>query len=119
VSSQWRAALDEGEVVCVASLDVSSAFDTVSHQIILSRLTQAGVVGTAHLWFASYLSNRCATVKFGQSRSSVLRLAHGVPQGSVLGPCLFNLYMADLCRVIESEGNDVHFHVYADDVLLF
>jgi hypothetical protein len=119
VSSQWRSALDDGKLVLIASLDVTAAFDTVNHQIILGRLFQAGVLGKAYSWFDSYLSSRSAVVKYGQARSSVLQLTCGVPQGSVLGPCLFNVYMADLCRMIENEGDDICFHVYADDVLLY
>jgi hypothetical protein len=118
VLSQWRSAIDAGRLVCVASLDVTAAFDTVDHDILCYRLVQAGVMGRALNWIRSYLEDRTATVKVDGALSNEFKQTSGVPQGSVLGPCLFNCYMAELCRVIET-CERVQFHVYADDVLVF
>jgi hypothetical protein len=118
VTNLWRAALDQGRVVCVASLDVSAAFDTVNHTVLLSRLIQAGIIGRALKWFESYLNARTAIVSFNKATSKPFTPCSGVPQGSTLGPYLFNCYMADLARKLEL-NDGINFHIYADDVLIF
>jgi hypothetical protein len=95
-------------------LDLSAAFDTVDHGILLRRLTLSyGLTGSAHSWFWSYLNGRTQHVRLGSTTSSITRLICGVPQGSVLGPILFVLYTADLLRLIER--HDLQGHLYADD----
>jgi hypothetical protein len=118
VTNSWRAALDRGRIVCVASLDVTAAFDTVNHDILLSRLAQAGVIGRALKWIKSYLTERTAIVCLNGAYSNPFILRSGVPQGSTLGPYLFNCYMADLARELE-RIDGVNLHIYADDVLIF
>ena len=74
-------------------LDLSAAFDTVNHDILLRRLeTTFGITDTALRWFSSYLGNRSQRIVFGDGVSESFYLACGVPQGSCLGPLLFTLY---------------------------
>lgn len=118
VLSDILQAVDRGDSAALVLLDLSAAFDTVDHAILLQRLqTTFGIDDKAHRWFQSYLTGRCQYVRCGPSRSSVTYLICGVPQGSVLGPILFVLYTADLTSLIESHG--LLPHLYADDTQIY
>ena len=84
-------AIDEGKYTIGIFLDLSKAFDTVNHKIILNKLEHYGIRGLCLKWFESYLHGRTQIVKFGDHQSNTRSLATGVPQGSILGALLFLL----------------------------
>ncbi len=90
-------------------LDLSTAFDMDNHQILLSTLLGKGMSRTTLHWFESYLSNRSFKVSWRGEVSKLQHLATGVPQGSVIGPLLFSVYIASLCSVIRNMA----FHITA------
>jgi hypothetical protein len=109
--------MDIGNITILVLLDMSAAFDCVSHSTLLNVLTSIGVSGEAHRWFHGYLSNRqqCSIVQ--GSRSTLLPVTSGVPQGSVLGPTLFALYLLGVGDIMKD--HQVDYVIYADDVQLF
>ena len=111
-------ALDKGDEVILCLLDLSSAFDTINHGILLHRLeNRFGLTGTALAWLSSYLHQRDQTVIVDTSNSSPQLLTTGVPQGSVLGPVLFTMYMSPLGDLIRTHG--CSYMCYADDTQLY
>ena len=101
-------AADNQQVTLLALLDLSAAFDCVDHDILLSRLHFVyGISGAVLSWIRSFLSNRTQRVSFGGGLSEVIALLFGVPQGSVIGPLLFLLYVAEVFNIIESCGLSV------------
>ena len=106
--------LDNGDIVISLFIDLKKAFDTVDHRILLRKLYAYGIRGTMLKWIESYLSGRTQYVVFDGQESEIHGIQCGVPQGSILGPLLFILYMNDICNV-----SDIFFAImYADDTSL-
>ena len=112
--NSWTSSMNSGEMIGVAFIDLRKAFDTVSHDILLSKLDNLGVSSTALRWFESYLTGRTQRVYFKDALSSSRPVSSGVPQGSILGPLFFIIFINCLNEVI-CHGN---VSMYADDTTL-
>ena len=114
ITEKIRSALDQNKVSCGIFVDLQKAFDTVNHEILLFKLNYYGFRGIINDWFKSYLHERKQRVCINGFDSEIKTLHHGVPQGSVLGPILFLLYINDLHKCIK-HSSTYHF---ADDTNL-
>ena len=102
---------EENKLTCGIFLDISKAFDTIGHNILLSKLYKYWIRGNTLNWYMNYLSNRHQFMSINNTSSSFLRIECGLPQGSILGPILFILYINDLPRI----STKLKFLLYADD----
>lgn len=117
VQSDILCALGQKKGVILILLDLSAAFDTVDHHILMSTLEHLGLRGTTYDWFKSYLTGRHQKISINGKDSDPKMLECGVPQGSVLGPILFTLYTRSLGALLQQYNIDYHF--YADDTQIY
>ena len=119
----WKFAINRGEKVVCAFLDLRKAFDVIDHDILISKLSKQGVNENAYEleWFKSYLQGRTQFVSCGGVESERRLITYGVPQGSVLGPTLFNINtngIGDVCEDSEAAlyADDAKIHASAKDI---
>jgi hypothetical protein len=118
VTSDILHEIDLNKVVLMAMLDLTAAFDTIHHGILIERLrTTFGVSGAPLNWFRSYMSSRCSRVCIGETLSDNTDLSCGTPQGSIMGPLQFTIYIHPVGKIIRNHG--ISFHKYADDSQLY
>ena len=111
---EWKEKLDQHHIIGTATLDLSKAFDCISHNLLLEKLKFYGLDERTWSLLQSYLSHRYQQVKLGNSFSSLYVVRSGVPQGSILGPLPFNIFMNDLAYAI----NESSLLSFADDTNL-
>ena len=114
MAERIRDACDKDLYACGAFLDFKKAFDTVNHDILLSKLAHYGIRGQANNWFHSYLTHGVQFTSVNRFSSRPYLIPHGVPQGSILGPLLFIIFINDLQKSIR-HSQMLHF---ADDTNL-
>ena len=111
----WKKALDKDEIVGTVLIDLSKAFNSIDHNLLLKKLDAYGVEGREQCWFTDYLGGRKQRVSLNGEVSQWNDVKRGVPQGSILGPLLFNVFVNDLPDIVEHST----INLYADDTTIY
>jgi hypothetical protein len=114
LSNRLFIAKNNGQITAMASLDYSRAFDTINHDLLLSKLAKCNISSSTVSWFKSYLSDRKQYVLYNGVASDTVLVTHGVPQGSILAPILFLIYINDMLSLFD----EMQTIAYADDVTI-
>ena len=115
MTERWKIAIDNGQTVGAIFIDFQKAFDTVSHDILSYKLHAIRISGSLYEWLMSYLSNRRQFTEVNNCRSATDFVHYGVPQGSLIGPRLYTIYVNDLPDHINSGD----LYMYADDTTVY
>ena len=115
ITEDWVKSIDDGEYIGLVMLDLRKAFDTVNHNIIIDKLPNFGMNDHVIKWFRSYLNDRSHITGVNGSMSNDQKSLCGIPQGSILGPLLFILYVNELPKYV----NNVKVSMYADDTAIY
>lgn len=111
----WFKSIDNNQIILAVFLDFKRAFETINRELLIKKLEKIGVRGTALDWFRSYLLNRYQKVKFNNNTSAKIESVHGVPQGTVLGPILFTIFINDIVSCMKYS----EISLFADDSMIY